>query len=200
MKIPLYVLSATLLMAASGVSTAVADDGQRCEHRGLLDAMQRLAAQPAPAEATYRFEASEDRATIVHRQTGEVLLLADCGGAELPAAGPLLRRAGGLKAGPAVDATPERVLARTERGATSVDLEPGALLPQRVHMLRFDDGSFSLSVGVEDAEGPRARVLYALSLNALGDLVERVDARIGCGCERWVTAEGARGQRPLDLK
>jgi hypothetical protein len=192
------------LVATLPASAALADGpapapaAAVCEQRGLLNAMHSLALLDGLAERSdaatrpFGFEVAKEKVAIVERLTRQPVLVVDCGGADIPEA-----RALKVKVAPATRPAASRVVSRTALGAASLDLDAGSLFARSLHVLLFDDGSASLSFGPDALGQGGARLLYSVSTNGLGDLVEKEDGSIGCGCERWVTADGQRGERPL---
>jgi hypothetical protein len=183
---------------AEGPVPSPAAANATCEHRGLVQAMHNLALldgltdRGEKAPRAFGFEVAKEKVAIIERASGQAVLVVDCAGADIPEARSLRAKSGAVTR-PAAS----RVVSRTALGAASLDLAPGALFPRSLHVLLFDDGSASLSFGPDALGHGGARLLYAVSTNGVGDLVEKVDASIGCGCERWVTADGQRGERPL---
>jgi hypothetical protein len=75
--------------------------------------------------------------------------------------------------------------------ATSLDFDAGALFAEPVQLLVTDDGGLSLTLGPSPS-----KVLYSRALRPDGELVEREDARVGCGCTRVTTPDGRQLVRP----
>jgi hypothetical protein len=190
----------------SGMETARAEPAaaDHCEYRGLVTSMQRLAtlAQDPTTRATtpsVSFQVQKDRVVLLDAATRETLVVAGCDGMALPVATPVKvvgePRARTVRQG-------ARTISATAQGALSLDFDAGAVFARSFHILAFDDGSVTVSFGPEptptaENAGDRGMLLYQVSTNGVGDFVEREHARIGCGCERWTTASGESGQRPL---
>jgi hypothetical protein len=164
-------------------------DEAACELAPALAALGRLAATAGdgPTGATLGVTATPTSVAIGPMGAAPLLAIT-CDGATVPAHGG--RHARG----------PGWTLARG-RHATSLDLAPGALFQEGVHILILDDGGLSVSLS-ETATSPAqprpATLVYARELRATGDLVERETRRVGCGCERVTTPDGRKTERPLE--
>lgn len=200
---------ALLAMAAVGLAfsgDARADEGPdegpvaQCEFRGLIKTLQQMALTTAlhdgaanAKQPSFKFDVKQDAISLVDVTSGAAVLKVDCGGASLPDAGPtkgritkqLTRRLAG------------RTVSVTALGAGSLDIDAGELFARSFHVLTFDDGSASVSFGTDAASQGKAVLLYSVATLSNGDRVEKEHASVGCGCEKWVTAEGQVGRRPL---
>ena len=195
------------VVMAHGDTAQAEPTADRCEYRSLVNSMQRLATlavDPTLRAATpsVSFQVQKDRVVMLETATREPLVVAGCDGLSLPAAAPV-KSGGELRARTMRQAT--RTVSATAQGAISLDFDAGSVFARSFHVLTFDDGSVTLSFGAEPSPnsaegvvaGDRGMLLYQVSTNGVGDFVEREHARIGCGCERWTTAQGESGQRPL---
>ncbi len=181
-------LVSALLASLGGSAPALADD-RACELAPALATLGRLAAAGTPATAaSLRLEAGPTAVRIVTADAAAApLLTVTCDGATVPT--PSARHQRGAS----------WTIARG-RHAVSLDLAPGALLREGVHVLVLDDGGLSVSLGDAAATPDRPRpstLMYSRELRPTGELVEREGPRVGCGCERVTGADGRRVERPL---
>jgi len=183
-------------------TSASADDGaaSQCEFRGMIKALQQMALTTALHDAVfdakkpaYTFDVTRDTISLVDAASGAAVLKVDCSGASMPDIA--------LVKGRATKQQTQRLAGRTVSvtalGATSLDIDAGELFVRSFHVLTFDDGSTTLSFGADTAGQGKAIVLYSVATSASGDFIEKEHASVGCGCEKWVSADGQRGQRPL---
>jgi hypothetical protein len=186
-------LVSALLISVAAPAPAFAEDvpeAGSCELASAIGALGRLAATsgPAPAGATLRLHATPTAVTVsAAGSEAPPLLTIACDGVSVTGGGARFTRGAGWSV-------------TRGRHATSLELAPGALFPEAVHVLVLDDGGLSVSLGDARAATDRARPavnLYARELRASGELVEREAARVGCGCERVTEPDGRRVERPL---
>ena len=178
------------------LSSAAHADAPRCEHRALV----RWAAQ-FPGSGRIKVDRSPDQTRWLDARSGATLLEARCDGLEVPFApsregraaaahAPADKGDGAARVRPAVANDAVVTLARTGRDAVSLDVAAGGLGRAAVHVLTFDDGSFSVADG-------RGKAVYAARVGSDGALVVTEAAAVGCGCERTTTPEGRVSERKL---
>ncbi len=177
-------VSVALGFVALTLSGAARAETPRCEHRAVV----RWAAQ-FPGSGRIMVERGAELTRWRDARSGEVLLEARCDGLEVPFAR-VTKGDGPARVRPEVAGDAVVTLARTGRDAVSLDIAAGGLGRVAVHVLTFDDGSFS----VADSRG---KALYTARVGSEGALVVTETAAVGCGCERTTTPEGRVSERKL---